>query len=74
MTTDRLMSLYLFKRYKDKPITNVDLFRYKIIVKHKYCDIPEINKIYISIINYQIKKYGCVLYDRYFKLERGLKR
>ena len=45
--------------FKDKVI-DVDIF--KAIIQKKY-KIEDYTPLYIKIINYQIDKYGCQLYD-----------
>lgn len=62
----------IFEEYKDKEIWSARAFKKSII--EKYNIVP--NDLYVKIINYQIKKYGCALtqlrssvreYDEHYK-------
>jgi len=48
----------LYMKYKDMGLGNAALFRGLINKKHKGVDV---NKIYLNIVNYQVKKYGETL-------------
>ena len=48
---------YLFHKYKDSHIGNVEHFR-SMLAEYKGIDCK---KIYTEIINYQVKKYGSSL-------------
>ena len=49
----------VFNIFKDSAL-DIDIFR--SIIKEKY-NIENYYEIYVDIINYQIEKYGCQLYD-----------
>ena len=49
----------IFNIFKDIPV-DIDIF--KGIVKGRY-KMDNYYEIYVEIINYQIDKYGCQLYD-----------
>lgn len=49
----------IFNIFKDIP---VDIEVFKGIVKGKY-KMDNYYEIYVAIVNYQIDKYGCQLYD-----------
>lgn len=55
----------VFALFKDKPTNGKDLFKKSV---KKYIHEINVNEVYRRIINYQIKKYGYTLDDRYDSL------
>lgn len=51
--------LIIFNLFKDKPI-ELDVF--KSILREKF-KIDNYTPLYVKIINYQVDKYGCSLYN-----------
>lgn len=56
------MGIY-FNMYKDLPLPNRNKFRTKFKKKHK--DFKEVDKLILKIEDYQIKKYGTLLYEKF---------
>lgn len=57
---------FLFEMYKDKNIGNSEIFKKEIRSKYKLTD-KEINELYVSIVNYQVKTYGATLYGNHIE-------
>lgn len=54
------MATKIFQEEKDKAIVSINHLRNKYIT---YEDILDFKKLYIKIVNYQIKKYGKQIAD-----------
>ena len=69
---DFKMRVY-FNLYKDLPLPNRHEFREKFKKKHK--DFKEIEELIYKIEEYQIKKYGTLLYSKFsFNTKNELQR
>lgn len=59
---DFKMGIY-FNMYKDLPLPNRSKFRTNFKKKHK--DFKEVDNLILKIEDYQIKKYGTLLYEKF---------
>lgn len=53
--------------YSDKPIKNSLVFKRDVKDRFKIEDEKELSRLYTQVVNYQIKKYGSILYRGFRK-------